>query len=98
MLGRLEARNREIWEGHPRMLEDITHVLGGIGLGLLLYPVLRRQSKLLAYSLVLISTGLHLYADTVKPRGFSNHGPTRGSGSRRMRGRMQRFAEEMVSR
>jgi hypothetical protein len=69
MLERIEQRTREIWEGHPRILEDVTHVIGGIGLGMLLYPVLRHQSKPLAFTLILLSAGLHVYADMVKPSG-----------------------------
>jgi hypothetical protein len=69
MFERLERRNREVWEGHSRILEDVTHVIGGIGVGLLLYPILRRQAKPLAWSLLLLSTALHAYADTVEPSG-----------------------------
>lgn len=86
MLERLERRNREIWEGHPRMLEDVTHVLGGIGLGLLLYPVLRGRIKVLGYACLLISTALHFYADTVKPARTP------------LGRRMQHFAEEVAQR
>lgn len=80
MLQRLEERNREIWEGHPRMLQDIAHVLGGVGLGLLLYPVLLRASKSIGYTMLLLSTGAHFYADTVKP-GRSSGAPLRAAGS-----------------
>jgi len=71
MLREIEQRNQEIWEGHSRMLEDVTHVMGGIGIGILLYPALRCQHKPLAYTLLLLSTALHCYADTVKPAGCS---------------------------
>jgi hypothetical protein len=71
MLKEIEQRNQEIWAGHSRMLEDMTHVIGGIGIGILLYPALRCQQKPLGYTLLLISTALHCYADTVKPFGFS---------------------------
>jgi hypothetical protein len=67
MLRRLNQRNEAIWEGHPRVLEDLTHVIGGIGLGLLLYPIVRQRTKLIGYSMLLMSTALHFYADTVKP-------------------------------
>jgi hypothetical protein len=64
-------------KGHSRVLEDVTHVIGGIGLGMLLYPALRHRSKALAYILVLLSTALHFYADTVKPSGKTMGGGLR---------------------
>jgi hypothetical protein len=66
MLNRLEKRNRKMWKGHSHMLEDATHVIGGAGLGLLLYPSVRRRSRSLAYGLLVLSTALHVYADRVK--------------------------------
>ena len=64
----LEQRNREIWEGHSRILEDVTHTLGGIGLGLVLYPATRRSYKAIGYTLLLASTALHFYADMTGPK------------------------------
>jgi hypothetical protein len=68
ILNRIGRRNDEVWEGHSRVLEDLTHTLGGAGVGLVLYPAVRRRSKALGWSLILLSTALHLYADVVKPR------------------------------
>jgi len=64
---RLEQRNREIWRDHSTFLEDITHVVGGVGIGLLLSPVLRK-AKPVGWAMVLASTALHFYADTNKSR------------------------------
>lgn len=66
MLNLLEQRNREIWKGHPTILEDLTHSLGGIGLGLLLYPSTRKPFKAVGYSLVLAATAMHFYADMTR--------------------------------
>jgi hypothetical protein len=59
MWNKLERRNRELWRGHSHTFQDLTHVIGGAGLGLLLYPPLRKRSKAVGWSLLLISTGLH---------------------------------------
>jgi hypothetical protein len=67
MLERFEQRNREMREGHPRILRDATHVLGGSGVGLLLYPALRREAGTLGCALILRSAAVHLYADAGKP-------------------------------
>jgi hypothetical protein len=67
MLKRIEQRNQEIWKGHSTILSDATHVIGGIGLGLLLYPVLERRAKSLGWMMTLISSAMHFYADLVKP-------------------------------
>jgi len=68
MLNSLERRNRDIWEGRSHTFEDLTHVIGGAGVGLLLYPALRNRPKAVGWSLILLSTALHLYADIAKPR------------------------------
>jgi hypothetical protein len=58
----LESKNRELWGGHSSILVDFTHVLGGLGLGMLLHPALGGRSKPLGYLLVILSTALHLHA------------------------------------
>ncbi len=63
---RVEQRNRKIWSGHPTILEDVTHVLSGIGLALLLYPLLEGKVKPVGWAMILVSTAIHLYADTNK--------------------------------
>jgi hypothetical protein len=75
MLNRLEQRNREVWAGHSRTLADLTHVIGGAGIGLLLHPAMRRRSKPVGWSLVLLSTALHFYADVVKQRSMQPRQP-----------------------
>jgi hypothetical protein len=67
MLKRIEQMNRDIWSGHSRLLQDVTHVVGGIGLGMLLSPRSLDQGRPLGMSLVVLSTVLHLYAAVVKP-------------------------------
>jgi len=69
MLTQVERRNRELWEGHSRVLADATHVLGGLGLGLLLHPTKRGATRPVGWALVLLSTAVHIYADMVKPNG-----------------------------
>jgi hypothetical protein len=69
MLERLEERNREVWSGHSTILEDVTHVVGGIGVGMLLYPTLARRAKSLGWAMLLVSTAMHFYADLRKPSG-----------------------------
>lgn len=68
MARRIEERNREIWSGQPTMLEDVTHVLGGIGFGLLIHPILKGKVKPVGWALVLLSTAVHFYADASKRR------------------------------
>lgn len=67
MLERMERRNRQVWEGHPRSFEDFTHVLGGVGLGLLLYGLVRPSARRLGWLMVGLSAALHVYAATHKP-------------------------------
>ncbi len=62
MLERMERRNRAIWEGHYRVFEDVTHVIGGMGIALILSPLFRRQAKPIGFSLVALSGMLHAYA------------------------------------
>lgn len=64
MLKRLEQRNREIWQGRSDVLQDVTHTIGGVGVGFLLYPVVRGRSKTIGWLLVILSAALHLYADS----------------------------------
>jgi hypothetical protein len=30
----LEQMNSDLWSGHSRILQDVTHVIGGIGVGM----------------------------------------------------------------
>lgn len=69
MLERMERKNRQVWEGHPRTLEDSAHTAGGIGLGLLLYGRVWPYARSLGLALLAISIGLHAYAALVKPAG-----------------------------
>ena len=67
MLKRLDKRNQALWQGYPSVVEDVTHVVGGIGIGLLLQPALRARTKSIGWSMVALSTAMHIYADLVKP-------------------------------
>lgn len=68
MLQQLEQRNREVWSGHPTMLEDFAHVIGGFGLGLMFASmVTEKQARPVAWAMILTSAGIHCYADMVKP-------------------------------
>jgi uncharacterized membrane protein len=67
MLKQIERMNSGVWSGHSRLLQVLTHVIGGIGLGMLMSPRPYGDGKPLGYSLVLLSTALHVYAAAVKP-------------------------------
>ncbi len=74
MLKRIDKRNQALWRGHSSLLEDATHVLGGVGIGLLLQPAVRGarksgggRTKSVGWSLIAMSTAMHVYADMVKP-------------------------------
>ncbi|MCL5959340.1 MAG: hypothetical protein M1358_08480 [Chloroflexi bacterium] len=62
MLNKLEEMDRQVWDAHPRMLEDVTHVLGGAGVGLLVYSAVARWARPIGYTLLGMSFFLHLYA------------------------------------
>ncbi|TAK31736.1 MAG: hypothetical protein EPO21_16805 [Chloroflexota bacterium] len=64
MLERLESADSRVWEGHTRVLEDATHMLGGIGAGLLLYSVLPQKARNIGVGLLGVSFLMHLYAFT----------------------------------
>jgi hypothetical protein len=68
MRKRIEQINDGVWKGHSRILQDVTHLIGGIGLGMLVSATSTGRGRPLGISLVLLSTALHVYAATVKPR------------------------------
>jgi hypothetical protein len=70
----LEARNREIWQGHSRSFEDVTHAIGGIGLGFLAYGYVRPNARPLGYLLLGISLALHVVAAAYKPNPIEQVG------------------------
>jgi hypothetical protein len=67
MLQDIEARNREVWQGHSRSFEDVTHAIGGLGLGLLAYGYVRPNARPLGFFLLGLSTVLHVVAALYKP-------------------------------
>jgi hypothetical protein len=67
----VQALNEEVWEGHSHTFEDVTHLLGGVGLGMLLCTALRERRRLTGFALVLLSALLHLYAYIAKPVSIS---------------------------
>lgn len=65
----LEAMNDQVWAGHSRMLEDATHALGGIGIGLVACSAFDGSTRNAGYALMALSGALHLYALlTARPR------------------------------
>jgi hypothetical protein len=64
MLERIEERNRAVWAGHPRTLEDATHTIGGMGIGFLLCSAVGDRGRPLGIALVVASVLLHVYAYT----------------------------------
>ena len=71
MIEKVENAERSLWEGHTHVLEDATHMLGGVGLGLLLYSRLPREARNIGFALVGVSLLMHLYAlMTARSRPF----------------------------
>ena len=62
LMSPLEEMDRQVWERHSRVLEDVTHVLGGVGLGLLAYSAIARWARPIGAVFVGLSFLLHLYA------------------------------------
>jgi hypothetical protein len=67
MLERIEERNRAVWDGHTRTFEDVTHTIGGMGLGFLLCSAIGDRARPLGYALVFASFLLHVYAYVTSP-------------------------------
>lgn len=64
----LEEWNRRVW-GDKVALATWNHTLGGVGFGLLIYPAVGRQARLVGYTLIGLSALAHLYAFlTMRPR------------------------------
>ncbi|MBI4492077.1 MAG: hypothetical protein HY690_04720 [Chloroflexi bacterium] len=65
MLTQIEAAYRQtagfMWEDKP-LQREVAHALGGVGLGLLVYPGVARQARPLGYALLGLSALMHLYA------------------------------------
>ncbi len=68
MLARLEEADRQVWAGRSHVLEDVTHALGGAGVGLLVYSAVARWARPIGYVLIGLSFLLHLYAFVTAPR------------------------------
>ena len=62
MIEQVESAERSLWEGHTHVLEDVTHMVGGVGLGLLLYSSVPRDARNIGFVLVAASLLMHLYA------------------------------------
>jgi hypothetical protein len=69
MMERIEERNRTVWEGHTRLFEDATHVVGGIGLGFLLCSPVGDRARAFGFGLLATSFLLHVYAYMTSPAG-----------------------------
>ncbi len=62
MLEQFEALSEQVW-ARRRLLEEGTHALGGIGVGLLACSLFGRSTRRsLGYSLIALSAALHVYA------------------------------------
>ncbi len=62
MLDKLEEFDRQVWEKQPRVVEDMAHVLGGAGVGLLIYSNVARWARPVGYALMAVSLLGHVYA------------------------------------
>jgi hypothetical protein len=69
MMERIETRNRAVWEGHTRLFEDATHVIGGVGLGFLLCSSAGDRARWFGFGLLAMSVLLHVYAYVTSPAG-----------------------------
>lgn len=66
---RIKKMNDMVWEGHSSQFEDITHTLGGVGLGFLIYSPFAKWARPIGYTLVGLSALLHIYAlMTARPK------------------------------
>ena len=74
MLERIAERNERVWAGHSRLFEDSTHVIAGVGFGLLVCPSLGRSNRGVGIALVALSTALHVYAMATARRRMSFFG------------------------
>lgn len=61
MLAKIDAWGHRVWDDR-HTLENTAHVIGGIGVGLLIYASVRRSARTLGWALVGLSSLLHLYA------------------------------------
>jgi hypothetical protein len=71
MFERLQEMNNRVWEGHSRTFEDMTHAIGGAGLGLLLCSALSDRGRPIGFALIGLSAALHAYAYLSKPVGIA---------------------------
>ncbi len=67
----LNGLNEQVWEGHSHTFEDVTHLLGGVGFGLLLCSALRERNRPIGFALIGLATLLHVYAYIAKPVSIS---------------------------
>lgn len=74
MLERIAERNERVWAGHSRLLEDSTHAIGGIGIGLLACSPLRQSTRGVGVALLALSAALHVYALATARRRMSFFG------------------------
>ena len=61
LMSPFEELNRRVW-GDQITLATTAHVVGGIGIGLLAFPMVRERARPLGYALLGISLLMHLYA------------------------------------
>jgi len=63
------ALSDRIWEGHSRAFEDLTHVVAGVGMGLIACSGVGGDKRPAGFALVMLAAALHLYAFlTARPR------------------------------
>lgn len=76
MMTSLDQLKHRVWDDR-HTFEDSAHVLGGIGVGLLIYPSVHRSARTLGWALVGLSSLMHLYAFLTRSRGAAaaTHAP-----------------------
>lgn len=62
MLEHLNSLQDRYWSGHSRVFEDATHVIGGVGIGLLAASKDSGTNRRIGFVFLVVSAALHLYA------------------------------------
>ncbi len=62
MLERINALQDQYWGSHSRLFSNVTHVIGGIGIGLLAASKNRAANRRYGRMFLVVSAALHLYA------------------------------------
>jgi hypothetical protein len=62
MLERINSLQDRYWGSHSRLFENVTHVIGGVGIGLLAASKNRAANRRYGRMFLVVSAAMHLYA------------------------------------